>query len=163
MRALYPGVFDPPTLGHLDIIQRASLLYSSLIVGITENRSLKKPILSVEDRAMLLRKCTTHLKNVEIVHFSSLTVEFCKQRQIDVMIRALRTSADFAHEFSLASANRQMAGVETCFLLASPCYSHISSSLVREIAFSGGRLHHFVPDDIEEFVFEKLNQSPRKG
>lgn len=157
-KALFPGTFDPPTLGHLDIIKRASKLCDELYIGIAENTTKRKNVFNESERKALLLKLCASYPNVKIVTFSGLVVEFAKKKKIDYLIRGVRSVADFEYESQMASANHMMAGLETIFLSASPQYVHFSSTLIREIGSLGHRLHGFVSEEIEEEVFNRLKK-----
>lgn len=151
-RALLAGTFDPPTLGHLDLIDRTSKVCDELIIGVAMNPA-KKSSFSLQERQALLQKLKPELK---IVSFTGLTVEFAKQHQITFLTRGLRSGADLDREFQLAAMNKQLSGIETVLLPGNPLYAHISSSLIRELAFNQKRLHSLVPSLIEEEVFQRL-------
>ena len=147
-RAIYPGSFDPPTLGHLDIIERASGLFDELIVAIGVN-SDKAPFLPVEDRSRLLEECAKPLKNVRVAVFKGLLVNFADAESCSVIVRGLRAVSDFEYEFRVAMANRKLAPhVETLFLITRDEYSFLSSSVVREVARLGGDATPFVPGPV---------------
>jgi pantetheine-phosphate adenylyltransferase len=154
--AIYPGTFDPPTSGHLDIIQRGAGKFERFLIAIGENPTKTSPTFSLEERVRFLKTITAHMPNVEIAAFSGLLVDFAKSRGIDVVIRAIRTIFDFEKETLQAQMNRQLGGVETFYLVVDEKCRLISSSLVREIASHGKRLTGFVPPEIEEDVFHRL-------
>lgn len=156
--ALFAGSFDPPSLGHLDIIQRASQLYTKLYVGVAINKNKAKGLLSAFEKVELLKKITDSLPNVEVVSFEGLVVDFAKKNNVSVLIRGLRPFQNFEHEYSMARANKNMSGIETVFLLANEESAYISSSLIREIAGFGKRLHGLVPVQIETEIYLKVNQ-----
>lgn len=155
--AIFPGTFDPPTLGHLDIIQRASQLFQPLYVAIGHN-PLKKPLFTIEERIAFLRKITSS-ENIRIVTFEGLLVDLTKKIGVNTIVRSFRTTNDMDDEIIQASMNKHMEGVETIFLVADEKYRLISSSHVREIARCGRHLHEFVPPEIEEAIFKKLSES----
>lgn len=152
--ALFAGSFDPPSLGHLDIIQKASSLCDHLIVAIAHKPD-KKTLFSVEERETMLRQITSSFPNVEISHFHGLVVDFAKEKKANFLIRGLRAFSDFEYELQMALANRCLSGIETLFLMADEKYTHISSTLIREIAYFGGPLKDFVPKEIESFIQKK--------
>ena len=154
--ALFPGVFDPLTLGHMDVVKRASLVCDRLIVAVAENLS-KKTSFTVQERLAMLKAATHKLGYVEVVSFSGLAVEYARERTAQFLVRGLRSFADFDPESQMAIANRGM-GIETVFLMAQ--HSHISSSLIREIAHFGGPLQNLVPEEVEPFLRKKF--TPRK-
>ncbi len=152
-KALLTGSFDPPTLGHLDLIERASHLFDNLIVGLTENLAKKKSsLLTISKRQELLETITRHLPNVEVLSYSGLTVDFAKQQNITYMIRGIRNGQDFDAELALSLANRKLKEIETLLLPANPNTLHISSSLIREIASAKGSLKEFLPAAVIEEV-----------
>lgn len=152
--ALFAGSFDPPTWGHINIIQRASTLCDKLTVGIAVNTGKMEPLLPHAERLDLLQELCNSLPNVALVPIPGLVVDFIKDEGVEVLIRSLRSSGDLEWEMAMAMANRQLAGVETLFLLADPRFGHISSKLVREIAHFGGSLESFVPTSVERKIFE---------
>ena len=141
---IFPGTFDPPTLGHLDIIARAARLSEKVYIGVAENSS-KVPLLALEERTRMLREVTAHLPNVEVIVINGLVADFVKEKGIEAIVRGLRASSDCEGEFRMALANRRMVGVETLFLVASEQLAHLTSTLIREIARSGRHLDAFVP------------------
>jgi pantetheine-phosphate adenylyltransferase len=154
--AIYPGTFDPPTLGHLDVVERGAKHFDHFVVAVGENLSKNSPFFSVEERLKFLKHTTAGIPHVEVVSFSGLLVDFAKARGISIIVRAIRTIFDFEQETLQAQINRQLTGVETFYLFVDEKCRLISSSLVREIARHGKRLTGFVPPQIEEAVFQKL-------
>lgn len=150
-KALFSGSFDPPTEGHLDIIRRASHVCDFLYVAIAENKS-KQPLFSYTQKKKLLNSLTSKYQNVEITHFTGLSVTFAKKIGANVLIRGLRAFSDFEYEFRMALANRKLSGIETLFLMADEKLAHINSSLIKEIAFFGGSLKGFVPPEVEKEI-----------
>jgi len=152
--AIYPGTFDPITNGHTDLVTRAARVFPKVIVAIAESPH-KKPLFSLKERISLSQGQMAHLKNVEVVGFNNLLVEFVQQIGATVIIRGLRAVSDFEYEFQLASMNRHLAPkVETLFLTPDEDYSFISSSLVKEIARLDG--------DVSEFVCAEVQQAMRR-
>ncbi len=147
--AVFPGSFDPITLGHYDIIERASSLFDKIIIAIGQN-SQKKYMFSLEKRMEFLRKSTEHLPNIEVDFFEGLTVDYCFRKDAQFIIRGLRNPADFEFEKAIAHTNRTLAHkkLETVFLLTSSGKSFISSSIVREIITHGGEYELLVPDAV---------------
>ena len=142
---VYPGSFDPVTLGHLDIIERVSALYSNVCVAVLDNPA-KHPMFTVAQRMEMLQKACTHLPNVKIDSFSGLLVDYMRKSNARIVIRGLRAVTDFEAEFQMAQVNRQMAEtIETLFLMTSPNYAYISSSVVKQVASFGGDISMFVP------------------
>ena len=146
-KAIYPGSFDPVTLGHLDIIRRSASLVDHLIVGVLNN-STKTPLFSVEERVNMLREVTKDLSNVEVLSFSGLLVDFAAEHNVSVIIRGLRAVTDFEYEVAAP-------GIDTIFLTTSLKYAYLSSSIVKEMAMYGGDIHKFVPEEIIDRVYEK--------
>lgn len=148
MIAIYPGSFDPITLGHLDIIERGSKLFGRVIVAVLCNPS-KQPLFSVEQRIEQIRHCTRHLPNVEVDGFRGLTVEYAKSRKARILLRGLRVLSDFEKELQMAHTNQTLwESVETIFLATAKEYSFLSSSIVKEIAEFGGSISHLVPENV---------------
>lgn len=154
--AVYPGSFDPVTLGHFDIIERSARIMERVIVGVLNN-SAKSPLFSVEERVNMLIDITKDMPNVEIRSFDGLTVDFVKQCNASVIVRGLRAVTDFEYELQLSQTNRVIApGVDTIFLTTNLKYSYLSSSIVKEIAAYGGDISAFVHPEIAEKVRAKL-------
>lgn len=148
MIAIYPGSFDPITLGHLDIITRGSKLYEQVIVVVSRNPT-KNPLFSVEKRMAQIQKATAHLTNVEVDSFDGLTVTYAQDRKAKVLLRGLRVLSDFEKELQMAHTNKTLSNeIETVFLATSTEYGFLSSSLVKEIARFSGPIDHLVPDHI---------------
>lgn len=156
-KVIFPGTFDPPTLGHLDIIKRAANIFDYVYIAIGSNIRKKKTAFSIEERIYLLKAVTSSLHNVEIVTFNGLLVDFVNQLQVHVILRAVRNVSDFDYENLQAQMNRQLGGVETLYMVADEKYRLISSTLIREIASFGKRLHAFVPEEVEEMIFNHLS------
>ena len=153
-RAVYPGTFDPMTMGHVDLVNRASKLFDSVIIAIASSDS-KKPMFSLEERIEIGNKIFADDPKVEVVGFSGLLVNFAKENDANILIRGLRVVADFEYEFQLANMNRAMSpDIESVFLTPKEEYSYISSSLVKEIATMGGDVTRFV----DPVTLEALNQ-----
>lgn len=146
--AIYPGSFDPVTIGHIDIIERGAKQFDRLILGVLINQS-KTPLFSVEERVDLLQKVTGHIPNISVKAFSGLLVDFARQEQASAIVRGLRAVTDFEYEVQLAQANYELYDqADTIFFTASPKYSYISSSAAREVAKFGGDLSLFVPQEV---------------
>jgi pantetheine-phosphate adenylyltransferase len=154
--ALFPGTFDPPTIGHHDIIQRAVNLFDKIYVGIAINTSKRDPAFTIAEKKVLLEVMVAPLSQVEIITFSDLVVDCAQKLKVDCLLRGLRTYSDFEYECQMAAANHKMIGIETVFLMSDNKHVHISSTLIREIANCGRRLHGFVPEVIEDAVFKKF-------
>ena len=153
-RAVYPGTFDPMTMGHVDLVKSASKLFDSVIIAIASSDS-KKPMFSLEERFEIGNKIFADDPKVEVIGFSGLLVNFAKDNDANILIRGLRVVADFEYEFQLANMNRAMSpDIESVFLTPKEEYSYISSSLVKEIATMGGDVTRFV----DPVTLEALNQ-----
>ena len=151
--AIYPGSFDPITLGHLDIIKRGNQLFDKVIVAVLSNPS-KQPLFSVDQRVKQIKKCTAHLSRVEVDSFQGLTVDYAKLKQAQILLRGLRVLSDFEKELQMAHTNETLwAEVETVFLATAKEYSFLSSSVVKEIAQFGGAIDHLVPQNIAQDIY----------
>ena len=161
-KAIYPGSFDPVTLGHIDVIERASKLFDHLIIGVLNNRA-KSPLFSVEERVKMLEEVTKDLPNVEVKSFGGLTVDFARECGANAVVRGLRAITDFEYELQIAQLNRVMdSGIDTVFLTTNLKYAYLSSSSVKEVAAYGGDISHFVTQHVEEKVHEKLKQKKQE-
>ena len=157
-----PGSFDPVTLGHLDVITRASKLFDRVIVGVLVNSS-KKPIFSIDERIELLKEVTEHLNNVEIVGFNGLLAQYCEDHGVDAIVKGLRAVTDFEYEFQMALTNKKLnPELETMFVITDPEYMYLSSSMVRQVASFGGDVTDFLPDGICKDIVERLTQGRAK-
>lgn len=155
--AVYPGSFDPVTLGHMDIIERTARMMDHVIIGVLKNNS-KSPLFSVEERVNMLKSVTTHLTNVEVQSFDGLLVDFVHQCHADVIVRGLRAITDFEYELQLSQTNRVIApDIDTIFLTTNLKYSYLSSSIVKEIAGYHGEIKEFLHPEIAKKVREKLD------
>lgn len=153
--AVYPGSFDPITNGHLDIIKRASEIFDHVVVGVLDNLN-KKPLFTSEERASMIMKTVYNIDNVSIDIFSGLLVDFMKKKKADVVVKGLRTVADFEYELQMAMLNKALdAKCETMFMMTDTKYSYISSSMVKEVAKLKGDLTGFVPPGIVELIENK--------
>ena len=163
-RAIYPGSFDPVTLGHIDVIERASKLFDHLIIGVLNNSS-KTPLFSVEERVNMLREVTKEFPNVEVQSFDGLTVEFAKNCGARAVVRGLRAITDFEYELQIAQLNHVISpDIDTVFLTTNLKYAYLSSSSVKEVAAYGGDISHFVTPYVEEQVHNKvIVKNKRKG
>ncbi|MBW4479145.1 MAG: pantetheine-phosphate adenylyltransferase [Tolypothrix brevis GSE-NOS-MK-07-07A] len=154
MIAIYPGSFDPITLGHLDLIQRGSRLFNKVIVAVLRNPN-KMPLFSVQQRIEQIRLSTAHLPNVEVDSFDGLTVNYAQMQQAQVLIRGLRAVSDFEVELQMAHTNKTLSTqIETVFLATSNEYSFLSSSVVKEIARFGGSIDHLVPPHVALDIYQ---------
>ena len=155
---VYPGSFDPPTLGHLNIIERASTLFDKVIVATMVNGS-KKSAFTMEEKADFLRRMTQHLPNVEIDTFGGLLADYVAEKGACAIVKGLRAVSDFEYEFQMALANKKLnEGAETVFLMTDQNYLYLSSTIVRDIARHGGGMSGFVSEEIREDIVKKLYQ-----
>ena len=155
--AIYPGTFDPPTYGHLDIIQRALPLFDKLIVAVLDNPN-KCRLLNIAERVKLLKQITKTFKKVEVDRFKGLLMDYCRRKKAAVVMRGLRAVSDFEYEFQMAQMNRELnPRVETLFMMTGTEYAYLSSSIVKEITRLGGDISKFVPPTVEKMLKKKLN------
>lgn len=160
--AVYPGSFDPVTLGHMDIIKRASSLFDRLIIAVLNNRA-KTPLFSVEERVKMLEDVTKDLPNVEVKSFGGMTVDFARECGANALVRGLRAITDFEYELQIAQLNRVMdPDIDTVFLTTNLKYAYLSSSSVKEVAAYGGDISHFVTPYVENEVHNKLKDRSRE-
>jgi pantetheine-phosphate adenylyltransferase len=158
MKVLYPGSFDPLTLGHLDVIERGSHLFDGLVVAVLRNPG-KNPCFSVEQRIEQIRGAAGHLQRIEVAAFDGLTVEFAERCGAGVILRGLRALSDFEYELQIAHTNKSLAPkLETLFLATATAHSFLSSSVVKEVARFGGPVGHMVPTGVAEDLARLFNQ-----
>lgn len=156
--AVYPGSFDPITSGHLNIVKRAARLYDKLIIGVLNNAS-KQPLFSAEERKAMIDEVTGDIPNVSCDVFSGLLVDFAKQNGATVIVKGLRTVADFEYEFQMALLNKALnPEYETMFMMTDTKYSYISSSMVKEVAKYNGDLNGLVPHNVILKIKDKLQR-----
>ncbi len=156
-RAIYPGSFDPPTNGHLDLIQRGAKIFEELVVAILRN-SEKTPMFSVSERLEMLKELTADLNNVRIDTFDGLMVEYAKSMDAMCVLRGIRAISDYEYELQMALMNRKIEPtLETVFMMPADKYSYVSSRLVREVAQVGGPVKGLVPEVVEQKLREKLD------
>ncbi len=154
--AVYPGTFDPITLGHEDIVRRAADLFDQVIVAVAGSTN-KKTLFNLDERVTLAKSVFAHVDNIKVVGFSGLLMQFVQDQGAKMVIRGLRAASDFEYEFQLAGMNRKLyPQFETLFLTPSEQFMFISSSLVREVAVLGGNVHAFVSPMVEDAINEKL-------
>jgi len=155
--AIYPGSFDPPTNGHLDLIQRGSKIFEELVVAVLRNPE-KTAMFSVAERSEMLRELTANLPNVRIDTFDGLMVEYAKSIDAHCVLRGIRAISDYEYELQMALMNRKLEPtLETVFMMPAVKYSYVSSRLVREVAQAGGPVNELVPDAVEQKLKEKLD------
>ena len=153
--ALFPGSFDPVTLGHIDVIKRAAKLFDKLIVAVAVNTS-KDPMFDIEKRVEILKLSCNGIKNIEIISFDGLLVDALKRYKVSAVVRGLRAISDFEYEFQMAMMNREInPDFETIFLMPSPQYSFVSSRMIKEIVLLGGDISAFVPEPVIEKIRRK--------
>lgn len=152
-----PGSYDPPTNGHLDILERASGLFDEVIVAVLINKS-KQGLFTVEERMQMLRDVSAHLPNVRIDSWHGLLVQYCQQNDVQAIVKGLRAVSDFDYELQMAQMNQQLTGVETLFMPTKPLNSFLSSSLVKEVATYGGEVSHLLPDAVHKRLLQRLRQ-----
>ena len=154
---IYPGSFDPITLGHIDIIERSARIFDKLIVAVLRNNE-KKSLFTVDDRIEMILDAVKEYKNVEVIHFDGLTIEFAKKYNAECIVRGLRAVTDFEYELQLAQINKQLdKKLETIFLTTNIMYSYLSSSVVKEIAMYNGDITKFVTPFVEKKLKEKYS------
>ena len=157
-KAVYPGTFDPITLGHEDLVRRAARLFDTVIVAVADS-SAKLPFFTLDERVAMARTVLKDLKNVEVTGFSGLLMKFVRQHKVRVVVRGLRAVSDFEHEFQLAGMNRGMfPDVETLFLTPGEQYMFVSATIVREISLLGGDVRKFVPPHVARRMKAKIRQ-----
>ncbi len=157
--AMYPGTFDPITLGHEDLVRRACRLFDKVVVAIAANPG-KEPMFSPEERVELAQTVLSEIDNVEVCGYKGLTVDFARENNLQVIVRGLRAISDFEYEFQLANMNRHLTDdVETAFLTPTETYTYISSSLVREICSMGGDISEFVSPKVKAALMERCGRA----
>ena len=156
--AIYPGTFDPVTLGHLDVIRRAAKVFDHLVVAVADG-GRKKPWFTAEERVELLKAVTADIPGVQISTFSGLLMDYVRSQGANVVVRGLRAFADFEYEFQMALTNRKLApDIETVFFMTSEQHSYVSSTVVREVAELGGDTSGFVPPHVQRVVLRKMGR-----
>jgi pantetheine-phosphate adenylyltransferase len=157
-KAIYPGTFDPITSGHVDIVTRAAAMFDHVLLAIA-NSQRKSPMFNLEERVELAKQVTAHLGNVEVVGFSELMANFAQKNNANILIRGVRSVADFEYEWQLANMNRHFVPeLETVFLLPSQSLSFVSSSLIKDVALHDGDISSFLPPIVAEAMLKKLNK-----
>ncbi|MCR4923607.1 MAG: pantetheine-phosphate adenylyltransferase [Lachnospiraceae bacterium] len=157
-KAIYPGSFDPVTMGHMDIIKRAANIFDELIVAVLDNK-VKTPLFSVEERVNILEDLTGEFSNVRVTSYSGLLVNACKEFEAPVIVRGLRAVTDFEYELQMSQTNRKLADskIDTIFLNTDLRYAYLSSSTVKEVASFGGDISAFVPKPVADLTYAKFN------
>jgi pantetheine-phosphate adenylyltransferase len=156
--AVYPGSFDPPTNGHLDVVARAAAIFSAVTVAVVANPQKRDPLFTLDERETILRACVAPYPNVRVEHFRGLLADFVRDARADVIVKGLRVVSDFESEMSFAHMNRSLSGADTLFLMSDAQYSFVSSSLIKEVFLQGGDIAHFVPISVLEFMRAKANR-----
>jgi pantetheine-phosphate adenylyltransferase len=156
--ALCPGSFDPVTLGHIDIIERASRHFDVVVVAVIRNPQKTQSLFTLEERQEMLRECTAHLSNIRIEFFTGLLVEFAREQGADAIVKGLRAVSDFDYELQMAQMNQRLSGIDTFFLSTSPNYSFLSSSLVREVARYSGDVTSMVPPIVAKRLLDRFQE-----
>lgn len=154
-RAVCPGSYDPPTNGHLDILERAAGLFDEVVVAVLINKS-KQGLFTVEERMEMLAESLSHVENVRIDSWYGLLVDYCRQNEIQAIVKGLRAISDFDYELQMAQMNQQLTGVETLFMPTKPLNSFLSSSLVKEVATFGGDVSHLLPEVVHSRLLKRL-------
>ena len=150
-RAIFPGTFDPFTLGHLDILNRSKLIFDEVIIGIGENID-KKAMFSLEERIDFIKSVIINSENIKVQSYKGLTIDFCKKVDANFIVRGVRNNGDFEFEKAIARTNRLLSKIETVFLLTSAKTSFISSSIVRELIKNKGDYNRLIPESIAKIV-----------
>ena len=161
-KAIYPGSFDPLTLGHLDIIERSARIVDELVVGVLNN-SAKNSLFSLDERVSMIKEMTDSMPNVTVTSFNGLLVDYMREIDATIIVRGLRAVTDFEYELQMAQTNRAMCPeIDTIFLTTDLRYAYLSSSIVKEVAYFDGNIEMFVPAAILPLVKEKLMEDNRK-
>ena len=161
-KAIYPGSFDPITNGHLDIIERSSKMFDCLIVAITKN-SGKEFLFDQNERKEIIESSIAHLSNVQVKIFDGLLIDFVKKENSNIIIRGLRVLSDFEYEFKMALMNRNLDdNISTLFMMAHERYTHISSSLIKEVFSLGGKIDDYVPKNVIKKIKIKIDEQSKK-
>jgi pantetheine-phosphate adenylyltransferase len=163
VKALYPGTFDPPTNGHVDLIQRGARMFDHLTVAVLNNPG-KNPLFTVAERVEMLEEATRTLHNVSVAMFNGLMVEFARQQGASAVLRGIRAISDYEYELQMALMNRRLRPeIETVFMMANEAYSFISSRLVKEVFGLGGNISGLVPPSVEARLHRRLSKIKLKG
>ena len=159
--AIYPGSFDPVTYGHLDIVRRAARMFDRVVVVVMNNSS-KQSLFSVDERVKMLQTAVSHIKNVYVDVHDGLMINYCKEKEVRIVIRGLRAVTDFEYELQIAQTNKELSSgkVDTVFLTTSVRYSYLSSSIVREFAKYRANVSKLVPDHVAKALLERIGEQP---
>ena len=161
--AVYPGTFDPITLGHLDLISRSAEIFSRVVVAVAPRSSKFGGMFAIEERLAMVRESAAHLANVVVEPLDGLLVDYCLRRKIRVVVRGLRAYSDFEYEFQMALTNRKLApDIETLFMMPQEEHSYITASTVREVARYGGDTRAFVPATVQQHIHQYLQAHPEQ-
>ena len=162
MRAICPGSFDPVTHGHLDIIERAAQMFGEVVVAVGRN-SAKNYLFTPDERAAMIAEATAHLPNVRVEMLEGLLVDFCRDRDIDVIVKGLRFASDFEFELQMAQMNHALSGIETIMLPTAARWAHLSSTMIREVAKLGGDITQFVTPAVAARIADKTSHTTEGG
>jgi pantetheine-phosphate adenylyltransferase len=154
-RAVCPGSFDPPHNGHLDVVGRTAALFDEVVVAVLVNKS-KKGMFTVDERMEMLGEVTAAYPNVRIGSFHGLLVDYCRDNDIQAIVKGLRAVTDFDYELQMAQMNQRLSGVDTLFMPTSPEYGFVSSSLVKEVATYGGDIAHLLPESVHRKLLDRI-------
>jgi len=155
--ALCPGSYDPPTNGHVDVIERAARYFDTVVVAVIANPS-KEPLFTLDERKQLLADALAHVDNIEIASFDGLLVDFARERDLSIVVKGLRAISDFEYELQMAQMNSTLApGMDTLFITAKPSWAFLSSSLVKEVARYGGDVEGLVPPGVAKALADRLS------
>lgn len=159
VKAVYPGSFDPVTMGHMDIIRRSAAIVDEVIIGVLVN-NVKSPLFTMEERYEMLKQSVKEIKNVKVKAFDGMTVDFAKENDAKIIIRGLRAVTDYENEMQLAQTNRSISEeIETLFLITSLEYAFLSSTIVKELAYYKNDVSRFVPPIVEKKLIEKFGKN----
>jgi len=159
--AIYPGSFDPPTNGHLDVIARSAAIFATVTVAVVVNPQKRSPHFTLDEREEMLRRCTDLHRNVRVAHFRGLLADYVKELGADVIVKGLRVVSDFENEMAFAHMNRSLSNVDTMFLMSDSAYSFVSSSLIKEVYLQGGDIAKYVPEVVLEYMHHKRQAQGR--
>ncbi len=159
--AIYPGSFDPPTKGHLDVIARSAAIFPLVTVAVVVNPQKRSPLFTLDEREEMLRRCTSAYPNVRVDHFRGLLADYVKHIGADVIVKGLRVVSDFENEMAFAHMNRSLSDVDTMFLMSDSAYSFVSSSLIKEVYLQGGDIAKYVPDVVLHYMHQKREAQGR--